>query len=111
MTIKNHYPLPLINELINNLKGAWYFTKLDVCWGFNNICIHEGDEWKAVFHANRGLFEPLVMFFGLTNAPATFQNFMNDIFHDLIEDEHMVVYLDDILIFAKTRQHHNDLVR
>jgi hypothetical protein len=59
MTIKNRYPLPLINELINNLKGAKYFTKLDVRWGFNNIWIHEGDEWKAAFRTNCGLFEPL----------------------------------------------------
>ena len=50
--IKNRYPLPLINELINNLKGARYFTKLDVRWGFNNIRIHEGDEWKAAFRTN-----------------------------------------------------------
>jgi len=71
-TVKNKYPLPLIPELIAKLRGAKYFTKLDVCWGFNNVWIKEGDEWKAAFRTNRGLFEPLVMFFGLTNSPATF---------------------------------------
>ena len=76
MTIKNRYPLPLIQELVNKLKGAKYFTKLDVRWGYNNVQIKEGDEWKAAFLTNRGLFEPLVMFFGLTNSPATFQTMM-----------------------------------
>ena len=70
--IKNGYPLPLIDDLINRLRGARYFTKLDVRWGYNNIRIKEGDEWKAAFRTNRGLFEPLVMYFGLTNSPATF---------------------------------------
>ena len=73
MTIKNRYPLPLIPELINHLRGAKYFTKLDVRWGYNNVWIKDGDEWKAVFQTNRGLFKPLVMFFGLTNSPATFE--------------------------------------
>ena len=54
LTVKNQYPLPLINDLINWLKGACFFTKLDVRWGFNNIWIWEGDEWKAAFHTNRG---------------------------------------------------------
>ena len=53
---------------------------MDIRWGYNNVRIKEGDEWKAAFRTNRGLFEPLVMFFGLTNSPATFQTMMNDIF-------------------------------
>jgi len=69
MTIKYSYPLPLISELIDKLKGARYFTKLDVRWGYNNVRIQEGDKWKAAFITNKGLFEPLVMFFGLTNSP------------------------------------------
>src|SRR5436190_5393137 len=80
MTIKNRYPLPLISDLIDALQNAKYFTKLDVRWGYNNIRIKEGDEFKAAFRTNRGLFEPLVMFFGLTNSPATFQTIMNVIF-------------------------------
>ena len=72
MTVKNKYPLPLIPELIDKLKDSTCFTKLDVRWGYNNIRIKEGDECKAAFRTNRGLFEPMVMFFGLTNSPATF---------------------------------------
>jgi hypothetical protein len=71
ITVKNKYPLLLISKLINKLQGAKYLTKLDVCWGFNNVHIKEGDEWKAAFWTNCGLYEPLVMFFGLTNSPAT----------------------------------------
>jgi len=80
MTVKNRYPLPLISELISQLQGAKYFTKLDVYWGFNNVCIKPGDEWKAAFHTNYGLFEPLVMFFEMTNSPAIFQTMMNEVF-------------------------------
>jgi len=106
MTVKNKYPLPLISELVNQLRGAKYFTKLDVRWGFNNVRIKEGDEWKAAFRTNRGMFEPLVMFFGLTNSPATFQTMMNDIFTDMISEGVVVVYLDDILIFTKDLDEH-----
>ncbi|GLB41126.1 putative retrotransposable element tf2 155 kda protein type 1-like [Lyophyllum shimeji] len=104
--VKNRYPLPLISELINNLCGAQYFTKLNVRWGYNNVRIKEGDEWKAAFRTNRGLFEPLVMFFGLTNSPATFQTMMNDIFRDLIVQGVVCVYFDDILIYTKTLEEH-----
>jgi hypothetical protein len=110
MTVKNRYPLPLINDLINQLKGAQFFTKLDVWWGFNNVRIREGDEWKAVFHTNWGLFEPLVMYFGLTNSPATFQTMMNNIFQDLILSGDVMVYLDDILIAHSDLTHHCEIV-
>ncbi len=71
MTIKNRYPLPLISELMDKLRGAKYFSKLNVRWGYNNVRIKSGDEWKAAFRTNWGLFEPTVMFFGLTNSPTT----------------------------------------
>ena len=61
--VKNAYPLPLITELLDKLKGARRFTKLDVRWGYNNVHIREGDQWKAAFKMNKGLFEPTVMFF------------------------------------------------
>ena len=106
ITVKNKYLLPLISELINELQGARYTTKLDVHWGFNNVRMKEGDEWKAAFQTNRGLYEPLVIFFGLTNSPATFQTMMDGIFEDLISKGIVVVYLDNILIFTKTLDEH-----
>jgi hypothetical protein len=106
ITRKNRYPLPLIDDLIHRLKGACYFTKLDVCWGYNNVRIRKGDEWKAAFRTNRGLFEPLVMYFGLTNSLATFQTMMNEIFQDLITKGVVSVYLDNILIFTNSMEEH-----
>ena len=111
ITVKNRYPLPLISELIDKLKNAKYYTKLDIRWGYNNIRMKEGDEWKAAFQTNRGLFEPLVMFFGLCNSSTTFQTMMNHIFHDLINKEKVVVYMDDIMIFTKTLNEHRQIVR
>ena len=101
-TIKNAYLLPLISEIMDKLKGANYFTKLDVQWGYNNIRIQEGDEWKAIFKTNRGLFEPMVMFFGMCNSPATFQSMMDLIFIKEIEEGVTIVYMDNILIYATT---------
>ncbi len=111
MTIKNRYPLPLISELINKLRGAKYFTKLDIRWAYNNVRIKEGDEQKAAFRTNRGLYKPTVMFFGLTNSPTTFQWMMNDIFHDLIGEGKVTVYLDDILIFSKNLKEHREITK
>jgi len=111
MTVKNKYPLLLISELVSQLHGARYFTKLDVCWGFNNVRIKpKGDKWKAAFQTNRGLFEPLVMFFGMTNSLATFQTIMNNIFWNLIAEGIVVVYLDDSLIFTKMEEEHAQAV-
>ncbi|KAG5727732.1 hypothetical protein E4T56_gene20758 [Termitomyces sp. T112] len=93
--VKNHYPLPLISELINNLWGAQYFTKLDIQWRYNNVLIQEEDEWKATFWMNWGLFKLFMMFFGLTNSLTTFQTMMNDIFQDLIADS-IVTLLDHL---------------
>ena len=84
---------------------------MDVRWGFNNVRIWEGDEWKATFWTNRGLFEPQVMFFGLTNSPATFQTMMNDIFRDMIAEGVVCVYLDNILIFTKTLSEHQTITQ
>lgn len=111
MTIKNRYPLPLVSDLMDKLKGAQYFTKLDVRWGYNNVRMKEGDEHKAAFLTNRGLFEPLVMFFGLTNSPATFQAMMNENFKDLIAAGHVVIYMDDILIFTDDIPTHELITR
>ena len=110
MTIKNRYPLPLIQELVDKLKSSKVFTKMDIRWGYNNIRIKEGDEWKAAFRTNRGLYEPTVMFFGLTNSPATFQAFMNHILKKHIDEGHVIVYMDDILIFTDTVEQHKRIV-
>jgi hypothetical protein len=111
VTIKNSYPLPLISDILNRLRGAKYFTKLDLRWGFNNVRIKEGDEYKAAFRTNRGLYEPLVMFFGLCNSPATFQTMMNDILENLIHQGCTVCFMDDILTFNKTLPEHRQTVR
>jgi hypothetical protein len=94
----NNYPLPLIKELISQLVGKQWFTKFDVQWGYNNVWMKKGDEWKATFKINRGLFEPLVMFFGLTNSLATFQTIMDSIFREEIASGDIIIYMDDILI-------------
>ncbi|THG94593.1 hypothetical protein EW145_g8110 [Phellinidium pouzarii] len=99
-TIKNAYPLPLIGDLMDKLRGAKYFTKLDLRSGYNNIRIKEGDQYKAAFKTIHGLFEPTVMFFGLCNSPATFQMFMNNIFRIIITEEAILIYMDNILIFS-----------
>jgi len=104
--VKNRYPLPLIPELINRVKGATLFSKFDVQWGYNNIRIKEGDEWKAAFTTNEGLFKPKVMFFGLTNSPTTFQAMMNNIFKEEIREGWISIYMDDILIHTN-----NDIVK
>ena len=110
VTIKNRYPLPLISKLVSQLYRVQYFTKLDVYWGFNNICIKPRDEWKAAFCTNHGLFEPLIIFFGMTNSPTTFQTMMNDVFRTVIAEGIVIVYLDDILIFTKTEEEHKRAV-
>jgi hypothetical protein len=97
---KNVALISLIPKLIDKLLEAQFFTKLDIRWGYNNIRIWEGDEWKTAFKTPMGLFESLVMNFGLYNAPATFQTFMDTQFSNLIATRHIVVYLDDILIFS-----------
>jgi len=102
ITVKNAAPIPLIPELVDKLLGARFFTKLDVRWGYNNIRVREGDEWKTAFKTPMGLYESTVMTFRLCNAPTTFQPFMDIEFGPLIKGGHVVIYLDDILIYATT---------
>jgi len=106
VTVKNSYPLPLISDVLSRLRNAQWFTGLDLRWGFNNVRIQEGDEWKAAFATNRGLYEPQVMFFGLCNSPATFQTMMNDILRDFISHGVAICYMDDILIYTETLTEH-----
>jgi hypothetical protein len=108
--VKNCYTLPLLLNIINKLRNTKIFTKFDVCWGYHNVRIKEGDEWKAAFITNQDLFKPHVMFFGLTNLPATFQALMNAIFADLIAEGKVAVYLDDILIWSSTLEKHRKII-
>lgn len=110
MTIKDRYPLPLTKETLNNLKGMKYFTKIDIISAFNNIRIKEGLEYLTAFRTRLGLFESLVMPFGLTGAPATFQRFINDTLRDYL-DIFCTAYLDDILVYSKARSEHVKHVR
>ena len=104
VTIKDKMLLPLIEEVINKLKEAKYFNKLDLDWGYNNIQINEGDEWKVAFLTNKRLFEPQVIYFGLYNLLVTFQRMMNSIFRKLLHKGVLANYMDDFMILAKTIQ-------
>ncbi len=94
---------PLIPQVIDRLRGCTLFTKVNVHWGYNNIRIKEGDKWKAAFLTPKGLFKPTVMFFGLTNSPATFQMMINTIFHTEVAQGWLLVYMDDITIHIKCK--------
>jgi hypothetical protein len=110
ITIKNCYLLPLAADIINWLQNAKIFTKFNVCWGYHNVHIRRDNEWKAAFVTNQGLFEPKVMFFGLTNSPATFQLLMNSIFANHIAQDKVAVYLNNILIWSSTLKGHCKIV-
>ena len=109
-TIKNNYPLPLISDILENIGTKKLFTKMDLRWGYNNVRIKEGDEWKAVFTTPEGLFELTVMFFGLTNSPATFQAMMNELLRDLINMGKVAVFIDDVIVGTETEEGHDELV-
>jgi len=109
-TVKNNYPLPLITELIDNMGSKRVFTKMNLRWGFNNVRIKEGDEWKGVFTTHIGSFEPTVMFFGMTNSPATFQAMMNEILRDLINEGKVAAFVDNVLVGTETEEGHDEIV-
>jgi transposase InsO family protein len=106
ITAKNKYPLPLISALLDRLRTAKVFTKIDLRGAYNLVRMRKGDEWKTAFRTRFGLFEYLVMPFGLTNAPAVFQHMMNDVFREWL-DVFVVVYLDDILVFSASQAEHD----
>lgn len=109
-TIKNRYPLPLVQETLARLAKAKYYTALDIRGAYNLVRMAEGEEWKTAFRTRYGLFESLVMPFGLTNAPATFQTFVNDALQPFL-DRFVTAYLDDILIYSETLEEHKRHVR
>ena len=104
MTIKDKTPLSLIGEVIDKLKEAKYFNKLDLIWEYNNVWIKEGDEWKAVFLTNKELFEPQVMYFGLCNLLKIFQRMINSIFRKLLHEGVLANYMDNFIILVRTKE-------
>jgi len=102
--------LPLISDVVENIGMKKIFTKMDLRWGYNNIRIKKRDEWKVAFTTPEGSFESTVMFFGLTNLPATFQAMMNKLLKDLINIGKVVVFIDDVIIGTESEERHNELV-
>jgi len=109
-TVKNNYLLPLITELIDNMGSKRVFTKMDLRWEFNNVRIKEGDEWKEAFITHIGSFELTVMFFGMTNSPATFQAMINEILRNLINEGKVAAFVDNVLVGTETEEGHNEIV-
>ena len=108
--IKNNYPLPLISDVLENIGTKKLFIRIDLRWGYNNVRIKEGDKWKAAFMTPQGSFEPTVMFFGLTNSPATFQAMINKLLRDLINMGKVAVFIDDVIVGTETEEGHDELV-
>src|SRR3569623_390116 len=111
ITIKNRYPLPRIDDLLDSISGSKYFSSLDLTSGYIRIRITDEDVPKTAFRTPFGLYQFKVLTFGLTNAPATFQADMNDMLKDFVNDKFVVVYLDDIPIHSKSEEEHERHLR
>jgi len=96
--------------MLENIGTKKVFMKMDLRWGYNNMRIKEGDEWKAAFMTSEGSFEPTVMFFGLTNSPAMFQVIINKALQDLINIGKMAVFIDDVIVGMEMEERHNEIV-
>ena len=109
-TVKNNYLLPLITDLVDTMENKKVFTKMDLWWGYNNVQVKKEDEWKAAFTTHVGSFEPVVMFFGMTNSPATFQVMINEILRDMINEGKIAAFVDDVLVRTETEEGHDEIV-
>ena len=109
-TIKNNYLLPLIMDLIDDMESKKVFTKIDLWWSFNNIRIKEEDQQKGVFTTHVGLFELTIIFFGMTNLPATFQTIMNEILRDLVNESKVATFVDDVLVETETEKRYDKIM-
>jgi hypothetical protein len=107
LTVKNKYPLPRIDDLLDRLGGAKVFSKINVRSGYHQIQFKPEDVPKTAFRTHYGHYEYLVVPFGLTNAPAVFMDYMNRIFHSYL-DKFVVVFIDDILVYSKTLEEHKE---
>ena len=108
-TVKNNYSLPLISNILENI-GTKVFIKIDLRWGYNNMWIKKGNEWKVVFTILERSFKPTVMFFRLMNFPATFQAMMNKLLRDLINTGKVVAFIDDMIVGTEMEKGHDELV-
>ena len=105
VTIKNKYPLHRIHDLFDQHQGSTFFSKIDLRSGYRHHRVRDGDIPKISFRTRYGYYEILLMSFGLTNATTTFMDLMNKVFHEYI-DSFVIVFIDDILIYSKTKEEH-----